>query len=432
MNKIFVFIIISFFFSNCSFNPNSKIWKNENNDLKKNKNLKKISLNKDEVFSELNSSLKLDLSTIKVNQIGIENLNNYGSLNYAGQLDKVVSFKFKKFDNLNYLNFKPLFLKKGIIFFDNNGSVIFYDKNSKIIWKKNYYSKSEKKLNPKLNFSRIKNRIIITDNIGKFYLIDISNGNLIWMKQNIYPFNSEIKNYKGKFFSVDYKNILRCFNIIDGSECWKYPTQDALTISNVKYSIIINQDLVIFNNSVGDITAVNFFDGNIEWQLPTQDNKIINETYYFKNSKIVADSDKIYFSNNKNKFFSVDIETGIPDWTNKINSYLTPILFDQYIFTVSQEGFLYTIQRQEGNIIRINDIYKNYDRKHRAKLKPTGFSIGQDKLYLSNNDGSISVINLEMGNFIKSEKVSRKTISEPFIYDKSLFIIKHGSIVKYK
>ena len=34
---------------------------------------------------------------------------------------------------------------KDIIFFDNNGSILKFDKKSKLIWKKNYYSKSEKK-----------------------------------------------------------------------------------------------------------------------------------------------------------------------------------------------------------------------------------------------------------------------------------------------
>ena len=39
-----------------------------------------------------------------------------------------------------------------LIFFDKKGSIIRYDKSHKISWKVNHYSKSEKKLNPKLNF----------------------------------------------------------------------------------------------------------------------------------------------------------------------------------------------------------------------------------------------------------------------------------------
>jgi hypothetical protein len=42
----------------------------------------------------------------------------------------------------------------------------------KIIWKKNYYSKIEKKLKPILNFS-INKILIVTDNIAKYLCLDI-------------------------------------------------------------------------------------------------------------------------------------------------------------------------------------------------------------------------------------------------------------------
>jgi outer membrane protein assembly factor BamB len=66
-------------------------------------------------------------------------------------------------------------------------------------------------------------------------------------------------------------------------------TEDSFTISNSKFSLIILDDKVIFNNSIGDITAVDIESGLIAWQLPTQSSSIINETYNFKISKLVAD-----------------------------------------------------------------------------------------------------------------------------------------------
>ena len=45
-------------------------------------------------------------------------------------------------------------------------------------------------------------------------------------------------------------------------------------MSDSKNSLIIVGDLVIFSNSIGDITAVNIGSGLITWQLPTQSSKI--------------------------------------------------------------------------------------------------------------------------------------------------------------
>ena len=52
------------------------------------------------------------------------------------------------------------------------------------------------------------------------------------------------------------------------------------------------------------------------------------------------------------------------------------------IFTVSNEGFLYVIEKNNGNIIRVTNLYKNYKEKKRANIKPIGFVIGKTNLYL--------------------------------------------------
>ena len=209
-----------------------------------------------------------------------------------------------------------------MIFFDKKGTIIRYDNAQKIVWKKNYYSKAEKRLRPKLNFILDNQNLLITDSIAKYYSVNINSGKLNWSKNNAYPFNSEVKKYKNKIFVVDYKNTLRCYNISDGLECWNLPTEDSFTISNSKFSLITFDDKVVFSNSIGDITAVNIDSGLILWQLPTQSSSIINETYNFKISKLVSDNVSIFFSNNKNEFYSVDSKTGTTNWINEINSNL--------------------------------------------------------------------------------------------------------------
>ncbi len=431
MNKVFVLILIPFFLYSCSLNSNSKIWNKEQNKLEKSKDFKKIDFEEKKEVTELNSSIKINFSNIQLNENSLNDQNNFGSLKYLGMLEKVGSFKFSKFKDINNLNFKPLFLENGLVFFDKKGSIIRYDENSKIIWKKNYYSKSEKKLSPKLSFYKEKENIYIIDTIGKIYSIDILNGDLNWKNNNNYPFNSEIKISQEKLFAVDYNNILRCFNKKDGSQCWKYQTETSLTLSNTKYSIILYKNNVIFSNSLGDVTSIDISSGTVNWQIPTQSNLILNQSYNFKNSRLVGDDNSIYFSNNQNQFYSIDIKNGFINWMNQINSSLTPILIQDTIFTISDEGYLYTLQKKEGNIIRINDIYEIYKPKERKKIKPIGFKIGNEKLYLTNNDGKILVVDLSTGKVVKTQKISRETISKPFINNENLYIIKNGSIIKF-
>jgi len=431
VNRIIILIIALIFLNQCSFKENSRIWKDKENKLEAQKNIKKVFLEDKKITSEFNQELKLDLSIIKFNNKIIDNENNYGSQNYKGLIDKIGNYKFSKFEDINQLNFKPIFLDDGLIFFDKKGSIIRYNDKSKVLWKKNHYSKSEKKLRPKLDFIQDGENLLITDSIAKYYSININSGELNWSKNNIYPFNSDIKKYKNKIFVIDYKNTLRCYNVSDGNECWNLKTEDSFTISNSKFSLIVISDKVIFSNSIGDITAVDIETGVIIWQLPTQSSSIINETYNFKISKLVSDGNSIIFSNNKNEFHSIDVKTGTINWINEINSNITPIITGNLIFTVSNEGYLIVIEKNKGNIIRVTDLFNNYKLKKRKNINPVGFVIGNTNLYLTNTDGKMIVVDLSLGDIKKIEKISGDFISRPFIFNQNLFVIRNGSIIQY-
>ena len=431
MNRIIILIIALIFLNQCSFNENSRIWKDKENKLEAQKNIKKVFLEDKKITTEFNQELKLDLSIIKFNNKITDNENNYGSQNYEGLIDKIGNYKFSKFEDINQLNFKPIFLEDGLIFFDKKGAIIRYNDKTKVLWKQNHYSKSEKKLRPKLDFIQDGENLLITDSIAKYYSVNINSGELNWSKNNIYPFNSDIKKHKNKIFVIDYKNTLRCFNISDGNECWNLKTEDSFTISNSKFSLIVINDKVIFSNSIGDITAVDIETGVIIWQLPTQSSSIINETYNFKISKLVSDGNSIIFSNNKNEFHSIDVKTGTINWINEINSNITPIITENLIFTVSNEGYLIVIEKNNGNIIRVTDLFKNYKLKKRKNINPVGFVIGNTNLYLTNTDGKMIVVDLSLGDIKKIEKISGDFISRPFIFNQNLFVIRNGSIIQY-
>ena len=431
MNRLFVLFIAFFFFNNCSLNENSGIWKNKNQNLLEKQNVKKIFADEKLDVSEFNKELKLDLSTLKSTNKIVYNKNNYGSQKYKGNLKKIGNFKFSKLEGINHINFKPIFLSNGIIFFDKKGSIIRYDNNQKVLWKKNHYSKSEKKQNPKLNFLLSDNKIFVADSIAKYYSINLDTGDLNWLNSNSYPFNSDIKNYKDKIFVIDFKNILRCYNIKDGSECWNLQTENSFIIPNSKYSLIVIDEIIIFSNSIGDITAVRADTGMIVWQLPTQNSNIINETHNFKISKLVSNGNSIFFSNNKNQFYSVDVKTGVINWINNINSNINPVVIGNLIFSISEEGYLYVIEKNKGNIIRITDLLSNYKPKKRKEIKPIGFVIGNKKLYLTISNGKILVVNLSKGEVANVEKVSGDLISEPFIFQNNLYVLRNGSIIKY-
>ena len=428
MIKIIAIFFSLILISNCSFDSNSRIWNDQKNEIEQNENIVEIFGTKEVATKEFNSNISIDFSDTAPQNL---KYNNFGSYDYKARLEKVEGYRFSKFNSLDGLNSKPLFLKDGLIYFDKKGALLRFDQNSKVIWKNNFYSKSEKKLNPILSLALDENNLVIVDNISKVYSVNLNTGELNWSKNNPYPFNSEIKIHNESFFAIDFNNTLRCFKIIDGSECWNLATESSFTISNTDYSLAIIDNQVIFNNSIGDITAVDISSGLIIWQLPTQSSNIINQTYNFKLSNLVSDGKSIFFSNNRNEFYSVDIKTGSLNWKNDISSKLTPIILDEFILTISEDGYLFTIQKEQGNILRINDIYTLYKAKKRKDIKPEGFVIANNKIFLTNNNGHLIVINLKTGKIDQIKKIAREKISKPYIFNQHLYLVKNGTIVKY-
>mgnify|MGYP001490576622 FL=1 len=89
------------------------------------------------------------------------------------------------------------------------------------------------------------------------------------------------------------------------------------------------------------------------------------------------------------------------------------------------------VQKDKGNIIRITDLYKDYNNKSRENITPIGFAVGKNTLYLTSNNGKMVVVDLRFGNIIKEIKFSGKLVSEPLIFNEKLFLVRNGSIIRY-
>ena len=431
MNKVLLSALIFLIFSNCSENKKLGFLGKNNKKEALIINNKTILTKQARPEQEFNANLYIKISNEKLNQNSLNNQNDSGELAYEGALQRIGKYKFSKFNDFDFISPNPLFYNKDLIFYDNKGTIIFYDENQKIVWKNNFYNKSEKKINPRLNFAIKNNTLIVTDNVAKYYAINIDTGELLWTKTNIVPFNSNIKIKDDVFYVVDYKNILRSISTQDGSEVWNLKTEESLTKSNTKISIALDKKNVYFNNSIGDVTAVDIKSGQLVWQLPTQNNNISQNAFQLSNSELVINENTIFFSNNKNEFYSIDTTTGLVNWITEISSDLKPVIIGNLVITISEKGYLYVVDKKSGNIIRINDLFKDYKDKKRKQIKPTGFFIALNKIYLTNSDGKLIIVNSNEGNILNVVKISGGKILQPFINENKLFLISNGSIIKF-
>ena len=432
MNKLF-YLLLFIFVTNCSldtktgFWSKSKIVKSEVEPIEK-----KLFVDREIFEKEFNPELKIRLKKNFKKDSFVNNLsNNNGVVKFTGELKNISKYKFSKISQFDYYQPELLFTnKKTLIFFDEKGTILNFSNNEKLIWKSNIYSKIEKKQKPILYFASNEETLIVADSIAKYYSINLNNGNLIWSKNNSAPFNSQVKIFKDKFFVIDFENILRCFSLKDGSEIWNIKTEKSFIKSQQKLSFVINNNSLVFINTLGDISSVNIETGKLIWQTPTQSSDIYENYFSLKNSDLILENNNIYFSNNQNEFFAIDEKSGVVKWKQNLNSNLRPTFVDGLLFTVTLEGYLVIIDSRNGNILRMTSIGKQIKKFNKKNIEPVGFIVANDKIFLSLNNGRLAVIEILNGKVLDIIKIDNEKISRPYVLNNHMFIVRDNAIIK--
>ena len=166
------------------------------------------------------------------------------------------------------------------------------------------------------------------------------------------------------------------------------------------------------------------------WQLPTQNTLVYESAFSLETSDIITDNKTLFFSNNQNQLFSLDLSTGSFNWQAKINSNIRPTIIGNMLFTISQEGYLFLIDKKTGNIIRVTNVFSNFKLKKRKEINPTGFIVGSEKIYLSTDNGRLLVIDISTGKTDFVLKIDNEKILRPVVLNQNLFVIKDNAIIK--
>ena len=414
-------ILILLILSSCSFDKRSGIWKEEE---KKGKKYKLISLVEKEVSFEknFNANLKINLKkeVVNLNDWKFDGQNNFNLISH-------LSFK-KKFNDYKKIRLKShnnssiVVFKDNLITADSKGNIYRFDNNKNILWKKNYYSRKEKKRLDKVSLAVDDDQIYLFDNLGRLYSVKFDSGDLNWTRQYENNFTSQIKPYKKKLFVLDSNNELICFSSIDGTIKWRVNTEKNFILTDKLNSIVLDKNTLTFINSMGTVTNININDGELLWSIPTQDTLTPNITNFLVNSDLVKLSNNLYFSNNFSQIFSINYQTGLINWQQNIKSTLRPIIINDFLFSLSDDGYLYVVDLLSGSIVRSNYLLDRFKPKLKKKIKFTGFLIASGKIIMTTNIGLLIIFKIENVSIEKILKLSNKKLFAPILANNNLYI----------
>ena len=425
---VFVFLIIT----NCSFDTKSGIWTGDKKIVEEKEVFIRIDEESKIIKEEINSKLIINIKEGSLNKnwffSDVNLKNNIPHLLFNGSLKNISKFKFKKSANFEFYNPEILLSEKYIIFYDNNGFLVKYNSNKEILWKTRISNKKQQKSITSISLALLENIIYGSDNLGKYFALDLNTGKLKWEKKHINFFNSQIKVKNKKIFLVDIDDNLICLSTIDGNLLWHFETESSLIKTTKKASIIISEKYAVFVNSRGTLSKLNLDTGYLVWQLQTQNTLINNETNFLKNSELVYSNNELFLSNNKNGFYSIDFKTGTINWKQKINSSIRPIILDSLVLTINDDGYLIAIDANNGNIVRATYLLDKFNKRKKKKLLFESFVVASKKAYITTNRGYILICSISNGKVDKIFRLGNSKLSQPFVANNRLYIVKNNSI----
>ncbi len=441
MNKFFFFFLAVLLLTNCSFDHKTGIWSGKDEEKKRIEELErrqnskieilKIYTKKDLFSEEVNvkDTVKLSEPINKESwEVAGSNLQNSPGNIYLPNIDQ--RFLNKRVGKKKYLlskiKFSPLAYKDSLFVTDDTGSIYKINKQGKIEWKLNIYKKIYKKIYKNLSFVIYEDKVYVSDNIGFIYAVNIETGKLQWIKNHGIPLKSKIKIYKEKIYLINQDNRLICLNTKDGSLIWDYRSITSFIKTQDFLGLVIskNGDLITLDSS-GTLSKLKADNGKFYWSLNIESSNLIQSEGFFRSSDIVVENNEVFFSTSYS-FFVYNVENGYLKWEKNIASKSTPIIDNDNVFVVSDNGFFVNLDKNTGEVVFSTNILKVLkDKKQKTNI--VGFVIGSGKVYAVSKNGYLIVASAISGNVENFKKISDSILSPPIISDGSLYILTENS-----
>ena len=440
MNKTYYSIIFFLLINNCSFDNKTGIWTGSNQIAKNNKD---NSQNTEFVFKKQNSLIEeIQLAPEQSIEIDSSKIYTEWSQRYQNKFNNINNLSF--LNNGNYqklsklskseVNKNILVYENNLFFSDSKGNIgVFSLDEKQMIFKYNFYKKRFKKYKKEIKLIVKKDIIVAVDNFGYAYSINYKQNKIIWAKNFLIPFRSNLKIINETLFLSDEKNKIILININNGNKIDEFYTQPSKVVSKFKSNLAIdNNNNLLFMSTSGVLYSLNLINNKrINW---IKNFKLESEIIYEGNPVIVSKDNIIIADKNNISLLNVN---GKKIWDLDLKSNLPPVISGNTIFVVNKDNYLILINRNNGLIKyskNINSlITKDFKKNLRRKIKEIEhIYLIDNKLLLISSNSYFIEINIQNNININSIKKNPFEIFSDiiFINKEMIFIDNSNRIYK--
>ena len=188
------------------------------------------------------------------------------------------------------------------------------------------------------------------------------------------PFRSNLKIFENNLIGANQNNNFYFFDKNTGEILRLIPTEETLVKNAFINSISLNKSSSLFLNTYGSLYAINNQSKTISWFLNLNQSIDLNPSNLFIGNQVINNGKRIVSSSNYFTYV-LDNQSGSILFKKNFSSKIKPIISNDYLFLITKNNLLISMDMNDGSIIYSYDINKKIADFLEIKKKSVEFKI---------------------------------------------------------
>lgn len=279
-------------------------------------------------------------------------------------------------------------------------------------------------------------RLFVATGFAIVFAIEGDTGKVIWTAKAESPMRAAPTARGNRLFVITLNNKLIAYDGRDGKVLWDYTgiSENASILGGA--SPAVDQGVVVAAFSSGDVVALKVENGNQMWNENLTGKRRTNAISALTaiRGRPVIDRGRVYVISSSGTFTAIDLKSGRRYWSKELSSQETPWIAGDYLYIVTPDAELVSVNRMNGNIHWVTALPRWEDEEDRkGNLTWSTPILASNRLIVAGSNGEAYSISPYTGEILGKVEMPDKITVAPLAANGTLFFLSDGAdLVAYR
>ncbi|MEB3415506.1 PQQ-binding-like beta-propeller repeat protein [Alteriqipengyuania sp. WL0013] len=279
-------------------------------------------------------------------------------------------------------------------------------------------------------------QLFATDGTGNVVAMSADTGEIRWQVKPAGPLRNAPTVAFNQVFVMTQDNQIHALSTLDGSAIWS-DTAAAGTAGVFGVGApAAAQGSVIAGYSSGELTAYRYENGRNLWSDALARTSISTQvgTLTDVDAGPIIESGKVYALGQGGRMAAYDLLSGQRQWELNIAGISTPAVAGEWLFVLTDEAELLSIQRTTGKVRWISQLDRYRDAKDReGEIFWTGPVLAGNSLWVASSRGAVKRVDVMSGAIADFQQLNSGVSLPPIVAGGTMYILEdNGRINAYR